>query len=180
MPTCIRTLLSPSAVIAAWARPMKTPNLLHDKYPWKRTKRLPSFFLQLHARYPGEQSRCMSAPGLLTWRKNNDPGVLKGSWTFRRWWSQMFYMKKVFLKYAFSWAFGVRKSPAQEIIPLSNVRWKDSASGSEICQLWRYRISARDCPQFPNGLVQFLMFLAGGNCAVSLAGFVCYLFVILC
>jgi len=55
------------------------------------------------------------------------------------------------------------------------VRLKDSASGSEICHLWRDRISGRDCPQFPNELVQFLMFLAD-NCVVSLAG-ICVVFI---
>merc|ERR1719402_924293 len=29
----IRTELSPSAVIAAWASPRNVPNLLHDRYP---------------------------------------------------------------------------------------------------------------------------------------------------
>jgi len=47
------------------------------------------------------------------------------------------------------------------------VRWKDSANGSEICQLWRDWISARDCPQFLNGLVQLLMFLAGIGVVIS-------------
>jgi len=68
-----------------------------------------------------------------------------------------------------------RKSPAQEIITLSNVWWKDSANGSVICQLWCDRISPRDCPRFPNGLVQFLMILAG-RCGVSLAG-ICVVFI---
>merc|ERR1719427_68854 len=31
---CMRTELSPSAVIAAWADPKNDPNLLHDRYPY--------------------------------------------------------------------------------------------------------------------------------------------------
>jgi len=41
--------------------------------------------------------------------------------------------------------------------------------------LWRDRISAWDCPQFPNGLAQFLMFL-DGYCVVPLAD-ICVVFV---
>ena len=43
--------------------------------------------------------------------------------------------------------------------------------GSGVCQLWSDRISARNCPQFPNGLVQFLIFLAGIRVIVNVTGY---------
>jgi len=81
--------------------------------------------------------------------------------------ADVLYEKSVF-EICFPWAF-VAGNPPPRNYHVMSVRWKDSASDWEICQLWRDRISARDCPQFPNGLVQFLMLLAG-NCVVCLGG----------